>query len=306
MKILPLIALVLITISISATAKPFEIETYRDLTSFEAKPKTIAVFDVSALDTLHALKVPIAGTVSNMFVDYLGDVAKSAKVVGTLFEPDFKALSIMKPDLVIVGGRSSTTFDAISKLSKTIDMTIWGNDLLEQARARTKAYGKIFDKNEAANTLIDKLNRSIDQAKIAAKNKGNALILMTNGPKISAYGPQSRFGWLYSALDIEPVKADIHASNHGDAVSYEFLLKQDPDWLFVIDRTAAIGQKAKGAKATLDNELVHKTKAWKKNQIIYLNSTDIYVATGGIQSLIGIFNQLQKALSNSKLKTANH
>ena len=58
-------------------------------------------------------------------------------------------------------------------------MTIYGDDLLGQVRARTKAYGKLFNKMEAANNLLSKLDDSLKQAKEIAKNKGNGLILMT-------------------------------------------------------------------------------------------------------------------------------
>jgi iron complex transport system substrate-binding protein len=30
---------------------------------------------------------------------------------------------------------------------------------------------------------------------------------MTNGPKVSTYGPGSRFGWVHAALDLPPAIA---------------------------------------------------------------------------------------------------
>ncbi len=35
----------------------------------------------------------------------------------------------------------------------------------------------------------------IEAARTAVAGKGDALIAMTNGPKVSAYGPRSRLGW---------------------------------------------------------------------------------------------------------------
>ena len=45
----------------------------------------------------------------------------------------------------------------------------------------------------------------------------------------------------------------------------------------------------------LDNEIMHKTKAWKNKQIIYLNSADIYISGGGIQSQLRTLEHLAKA-----------
>ena len=66
-------------------------------------------------------------------------------------------------------------------------------------------------------------------------------MVLTNGPKISAYGPGSRFGWFHSELDLPEAKEGIAPSNHGEAISFEFINEAQPDWLLVIDRVAATG-----------------------------------------------------------------
>lgn len=280
-------------------AEPVELETYRGAVSVEQKPKTIAVFDIPAVDTLNALDVPIAGTVEKLYVDYLDGVAESAKTVGNLFEPDFKALSMMNPDLIIVGGRSTDTLDAVKKVAPAIDMTIDGDDLHAQIKARTTAYGQLFGKEEQAAALLATMDEAVEKAQSAAADKGTVLVVMTNGPKISAFGPKSRFGWLYSSLGLEAAATDISIADHGDAISFEFVLKTDPDWLVVIDRSSAIGQ-GESAKQTLDNELMHKTKAWKNEQVIYMNSADTYIASGGIQAQTRIMKQMADAFGAAK------
>lgn len=255
-------------------------------------PGTIAVFDIPAVDTLTALGVPIAGTVNKLYVDYLDEVGESAAVVGSLFEPDYKALADLNPDLIVIGGRSSTTYDNISKLAPTIDMTVYGDDLLTQVRQRLQDYGEIFGKQEKAAQLSTELDAALAEAKAATSNKGDSLIIMTNGPKISAFGPGSRFGWVYDALGLQANADDVAIANHGDAISFEFLLEQDPEWLLVLDRSAAIGQESASAQQTLDNEIMHKTTAWKKGQVVYLNSANVYIAGGGITSQLRTLAQI--------------
>ena len=45
-----------------------------------------------------------------------------------------------------------------------------------------------------------------------------------------------------------------HEANHGDAISHEFIAEVNPDWLFILDRGAAIGADQPSAAATLELE----------------------------------------------------
>lgn len=111
------------------------IDTARGPVSVAAVPETVAVYDVAALDTLVALGITPAGTPERVLVPYLQETAKEAAPVGTLFEPDLEALSMLAPDLVIAGGRSAPQIAQIERVAPTLDMTI-GPDLLTDARAR--------------------------------------------------------------------------------------------------------------------------------------------------------------------------
>ncbi|WP_236042484.1 siderophore ABC transporter substrate-binding protein [Roseibium aggregatum] len=278
-------------------AEPVTVETARGPVNVAEIPKKIVVYDIAALDTLTALGVEIAGTPDNVYVDYLDEVRAAAEPVGTLFEPDFEAVYALQADLIVTGARSSKQTEALAELAPTIDMTISGDRLVEQARARLAAYGALFGKQELAAKLDADLQASIDTVKNAAKGAGKALIVLTNGPKISVYGPGSRFGWMHTDLGIEPASADIHASNHGEAVSFEFIRDLNPDWLLVVDRASAVGANSASAKATLDNQLVAETTAWKKGQVIYLDPGRIYISSGGYQALQATLGELADGLS---------
>lgn len=287
----------LLPFTFAATAFAAEIETARGPVAIEGVPETIAVFDIAALDTLDRLGIRPAGVPDNLYLPELGHLKSSAEVAGTLFEPDLEALSALDPDLIIVGGRSSPQLDAAAQVAQAIDMTLPGADLVSEAKARISAYGTLFGKEEEAKAAASELDAAIAEAKAAAGGKGNALILMTNGPKISAYGPGSRFSWIHSALGVEAAVEDIEAATHGEAVSFEFVRKVDPDWLIVVDRAAAIGSGDQNAKATLDNELIAGTKAWKSGQVIYLPSADVYIAAGGAQAMLRIASAITTAFS---------
>lgn len=249
------------------------------------KPEVVAVFDVAAADTLAALGVPVAGTLNSLYVDYLDDTEAKATDLGTFWEPDVEALHALAPDLIIVGTRSSGQVEPLSRIAPAIDMTV-GYDTVAEGLARLETYGEIFGRAEKAASLSAEFEAGLASAKAAAAGRGNALLIMTNGPKISAYGTGGRFGWLHSALDLPEAAPEIGASIHGESVSFEFIQEKNPDWLIVVDRQAAIGRPGEGAAATLDNVLVQGTTAWRKGQVIYLNPADVYIAGGGIQSML--------------------
>ncbi len=275
----------------ASVADPLKIETYRGPADVSENPQRIAVFDVAAADTINALGVPIAGTVDGLYVDYLDDVARDATPLGTFWEPDFEGVHALKPDLIIVGSRSSDQLDNMARIAPSIDMTI-DQDLVGDAVKRLRDYGRIFGKTDAAAGLEKKLDDRMSQAAQAAAGKGDVLIVMTNGPKISAYGAGGRFGWLHKDLGLPEAAPEISTATHGEAISFEFIRDADPDWLVVVDRLAAIGQPGEAAQATLDNALVQQSKAWKSGQVIYLNAADIYIAGGGVQSMIRTLDDL--------------
>ncbi|MFU1477266.1 siderophore ABC transporter substrate-binding protein [Roseovarius sp. C7] len=276
----------------AALADPVTVETATGPVAITGETRPLVVFDVTAIDTLEALGVEMDGVPDKLFLPYLADVAEGAETVGTLFEPDFEALARMAPGLIIVGGRSSPQREALSDFAPTIDMTIWGMDVTAQAKTRLAAYGALFDRGAEAERLAEALDQRIAEARAAIADKGRGLILLTNGGKISAYGRNSRFGWLHEELGLPEAYPEVKSETHGEAVSFEFIAQLNPDWLLVVDRGAAIDAGGEAARATLDNPLVARTTAAKQDQIIYLEAGPLYIGGGGVQSLTVILDQI--------------
>ena len=282
------------------TVSATDIDTANGPVTIAVTPAKIAVFDIAAIDTLDSLGVEIAGLPSNLYLPELAHLKDGSAVVGDIFEPNLEALSELQPDLIILGGRSSTQVEATSQVAPTIDMTMDGDDLLQQAKARLATYGSLFNKQAEAEAAAEALNAVVEKAHAAVAGKGTALIIMTNGPKVTAYGPGSRFGWVHAALDLPPAVPDVEAATHGEAVSFEFIANANPEWLLVLDRAAAIGSEDQNAKSTLDNELVAGTTAWKKGQIVYLPAGDFYIAAGGIQAMSRVFTAITEAYAKAQ------
>jgi len=275
-------------------ARAVEIPTALGPVSIAAPPRTVAVFDIAAVDTLLSLGVKPAGLPSKLYVPELEAKGNGTMPVGTIHEPDLEALSALAPDLVIIGGRSSPHLDMVRKVAPAIDMTIEGKDMLAEARRRLFAYGALFGRTTEADAIAAKLDAAAAAARKAVAGKGNALIVMTNGPKLSAYGAGSRFGWLHSELGLPPAAPDLGAAIHGEVISFEFIRKTNPDWLIVLDRTVAVGESGASASATLANEMVAQTSAGKNGRIVYLPPADAYIAAGGVSATLRILARVEE------------
>ncbi|KOE70387.1 enterochelin ABC transporter substrate-binding protein [Aggregatibacter actinomycetemcomitans serotype f str. D18P1] len=290
-----LVALTCIAVATSALAKEVTIPTARGEVTLDAPPTKIAVFDTGSLDTLQALGVKVDGVADvGKLLPYLKPTLAQAKNVGTIFEPNLEALNELKPDLIIVGTRTAKKFDDVSAIAKTVDLTDSGDKLVESGIQRIESFGKLFNKQAEADKLKAEIETLFKQTKDAVKGKGNGLIILVNGGKISAFGKGYRLSFIHEDLGVPMADPSINVSGHGQPISFEFIEKTNPDWLFVLDRISAIGQEGKSAKEVLDNELIHHTKAWKNGNIVYLSSAS-YLAPGGAEQLKMDLNNIKAA-----------
>lgn len=142
---------------------------------------------------------------------------------------------------------------SLAKIAPTLDLTVDNTQPVASAFKHLKILGEMVGNEAQAQTLMAAMQADIDKLKGLTANKGAGLMVMTNGGKLSAYGPGSRFGMLHDVYGIPAANKDIKVAGHGQAISFEFILKTNPDWLFVLDRDAAIGREGASAAKLLDN-----------------------------------------------------
>ena len=276
------------------------VKTARGDTVVPKNPQNVAVYDLGALDTLTALGVPVGATVDKSMLPYLQGAFDKAQHVGTLFEPNYEALGAFKPQLIIIGSRTSKAAQQLNEIAPTIDMTADTKNLRTSAQERIDAYAQIFGKQAEADKLKADINQAFDAARTAAQGKGKGLVIIVSGGKLSAQSPTSRLGgWLHQDIGLPPVDANMKEGSHGMPISFEYIKEKNPDWLFVLDRSAAIGEEGKAAKDVLDNPLVAESTAWKKGQVVYLDSS-AYLAAGGAKQLQTVVNQAAEAFKKAK------
>ncbi|MGE4802309.1 siderophore ABC transporter substrate-binding protein [Yersinia hibernica] len=280
------------------TAK-ISIEHAQGTTQVPLNPQKVIILNPSLLDIADALHIKVAGVpqTSTHLPAFLSQYSGAEYLnAGTLFEPDYEVLSQAKPELIIAGGRAQDAYDKLSAIAPTIALDIDPKHFTQSLTQRTEQLASIFGKEDEAKTLMEKFTSQINAIKQKSANAGSAMVVMVSGGKMSAYTPGSRFGFIFDELGFTPAASFTEAGNHGNVVTSEFILNANPEWLFVLDRDNAIGRtENQSAQQILDNPLIRKTKAWKNDHVIYLDSASLYIA-GGVQSYMQLMDKISAVL----------
>ncbi|MFP7298967.1 siderophore ABC transporter substrate-binding protein [Neobacillus niacini] len=265
--------------------------------TLEKNPKKVVVFDFGVLDALDTLGVEIAALPQAIVPKTLEKYAGSEYTnVGSLKEPDFEALHELQPDVIFISGRQAELYDQFAEIAPTVFVEVDYANYMGSLEKNFKLLAEVFEKEDELDSKMNELTASIDELnKEASAADSKALILLANEGKISAFGPASRYGFVHDVFGFKAVDENLEVSQHGQSVTFEYILEKNPDVLFVIDRSAAIGGEV-GAKETIENELVQKTNAYKNGKIIYLDAVNWYIAGNGITSTKSMVDEVKAAL----------
>lgn len=255
-------------------------------TKVKQNPEKVVVFDFGVLDTLDELGVKVAGVPQATIPPYLEKYSGSDYTnVGSLKEADFEAISSMKPDVIFISARQSEMYEEFAKIAPTVYVQTDYTNYMESFTSNMETIAEIFGKEDEMKKELEDVQAEVDGIKEKTGSlDSKALILMGNEGEVSAYGPGSRFGILHDVFGFKPSDENIEESTHGQNVTFEYVLEQNPDVLFVIDRDVAFDPNA-SVKDSIENELVQKTNAYKNEKIVYLNGGPWYLSGGGLQSM---------------------
>lgn len=260
-------------------------------------PEKVVAFDFGALDTLDELGVDVAGVPQNNIPAYLEQYESDEyENVGSLKEPDFEKIAEIDPDVILISDRQSDLYEQLEELAPTVYVGIDTSEYMDSFKENISTIGKIFDKEEEADEGLQEVEDKVEAVQEDAEESDkDGLIVLANDDKISAYGPESRFGLIHDVFGVPASDEGIEVSTHGQNVTFEYVVEQDPDLLYVIDRSAAIGEGS-AAKEVIENDLMEKTKAMKNDDIYYLDPDYWYLSGGGLQSVSEMVDEVDKSL----------
>lgn len=266
-------------------------------------PQRIAVLDMAALDILDSLGMGerVAGAASTS-LDYLQGYMENEAVsnLGTIKEADLEAVMACEPDVIFIGGRLSKSYDALSEIAPVIYLAMEKEDgITESVRRNAMTIASLFGKEDAVNGLMDGFASRIEEISAAAEGK-SAIVGMCTSGGFNVLGNDGRCSIIGREAGFENigVDAELDTSTHGNEASFEFVVEKAPDYVFVLDRDAAIGTDgAKLAQDIMENELIMGMAAYQNGNVVYLEHPAVwYTAEGGIRALDIMLADLERVL----------
>lgn len=291
-----------------------EITDVNGTVTVPVNPKNVVALDNRTFETLADWGIELAAVPKPVMPadsPYVAD--ESVQDIGSHSEPNLEVIAAVDPELVIIGQRFAKYYEDIKKLvpnaavinlnfdvSEATDTP--GENLVNGLKDATISLGKIFDKNKEAEQLVADFDQAIADAKSAYNGTDTVMSVVVSGGNIGFSAPHSGrvwgpmyeiFGWV-PALEVGGTTSD----HQGDDISVEAIAQSNPDWIFVLDRDAAVSSTndAVPAQDVIDNSpALQNTTAVSKGQIVYAPN-DTYT-NESIQTYLELFRDFAGVLA---------
>ncbi len=264
-------------------------------------PERIAVLDMASLDILDNLGMGdrVVGSASTS-LEYLTDYVDNEEVanLGTIKEADLEAVMECDPDVIFIGGRLASSYDALSEIAPVVFLSTDSElGVVKSVTKNAETIASMFGLEDEVSKKTEGFDERIEALKKTAEGK-TALVGMTTSGSFNLMGNDGRCSIIGREIGFDNLAASESTSTHGNEASFETVVEKNPDYIFVMDRDSAIGADgAQTAKEIMENELVMGTDAYKNGHIVYLEHPAVwYTAEGGITALDIMLSDLENAL----------
>lgn len=256
------------------------------------RPERVAILDMASLDIIDSLGEGerVVGS-ADTSLDYLQEYVTNDEIekLGTIKEADLEAVMACEPDVIFIGGRLASVYDDLSAIAPVVYLaTDTEKGVVESVRDNASTIASIFGKEEEVDSLMAGFDERISELASFAEGK-TAIVGMCTSGGFNILGNDGRCSMIGNEIGFENVglDADVETSTHGNEASFEFVVEKAPEYIFVMDRDAAINAEgAQLAQEIVENELVMETDAYKNGNIVYLEHPAVwYTAEGGINAL---------------------
>lgn len=258
-------------------------------TEVPKNPEKVVVLDYASLDIMDSLDIKgLVGLPKKNLPTYLSEYKEEKYTdLGGLKEFSLEVINEIKPNLIIIEGRQADYYEELSAIAPTIQLGTDTTKYLESLESNVNIIGQIFGKEDAATSKLKELNKRVEEVGKKVKEQGfNALATIITDGSMSVYGAGSRFSIIFEKFGFVPTDENIEVSKHGQNITYEYLLAKNPNYLFVVDKSAGTSgsEDYSAAKEVIENELVKTTDTYKNGNIVYLNAQAWYVGGAGLQA----------------------
>ena len=145
----------------------------------------IAVMDMAALDILDSLGLGdrVVGS-SSTSLDYLQDYVTNESVsnLGTIKEADMEAVMACEPDVIFIGGRLSSSYDALSEIAPVVFLsTDTEIGVVESVRKNASTIASMFGVEDQVDSLMSGFDTRIEALAAFAADKTAIVGMCTSG-----------------------------------------------------------------------------------------------------------------------------
>ncbi|MGQ7562410.1 siderophore ABC transporter substrate-binding protein [Streptococcus suis] len=289
-----------------STSQDITIQTSTGETTVPSNPQKIVVLDYGVADSLRALgkEDTIVGMPKDSLPTYLKDLKDKKEItnVGNLREVNLETVAELEPDLIILSSRTQDQQAEFEKIAPAIYFENSTSDYLNSVKTNATELAKLFG-DEAVKEAESKL-ADIDTLVQTAqdKNKDTQLTTLTvllNEGSMAGIAPDGRYSFIYKTLGFQPTDLKLEENtqgnqgrSHGSSLSLESVSQINPDIIFVVDRTLAIGGDDTQNSDILNNALIQDTNAGKNKKIITLTPDLWYLSGGGLESTKLMFEEV--------------
>ena len=220
----------------SASKYPLQVKSGGYITKLSAKPVRIISLSPSATEILFALNADSQVLAVDDNSNYPERAPKS-QLSG--FSPNVEAIVSMKPDLVILqidSTKALTVRESLSKLNIPVFMEPAARNLNDTYK-EIRLLGNLVDKGYQAKALVNKMKRDIAKVLKSTKDLSNLKVFHELDNTLYTATSKTFIGKVYKDFGLVNV-AD--AANGSDSSGYpqlsaEFLISQNPDFIFLAD-----------------------------------------------------------------------
>ncbi len=270
-------------------------------TVIERRPRRVAVLDMNEVDFLDQLGVPVAGMVKDYVPHFLTRYKDDQGIrdLGAIVQPNLEHIHALQPDLVLMTSIQANHYQELSQIAPTlhfdVDYQNSESKHIEVVKQHLLTLGRIFGKEDLARQKAVELDAKVaDARKVTQKRPEKALIVLHNNGAFSAFGVQSRYGFVFDALGVKPASTAVEAGLHGQPISSEFIQQANPDIIYVVDRTAVMEHRPVMTAEQMANPLLRQTNAWKNGRVIFVDADAWYITAASVTSLKRVIDDVLK------------
>lgn len=262
---------------------------FSQFSAAETRLPTTAIYDLGSLDTMTALGLEnhVVGVPKQGLPDYLQQFNDARYTdIGGLKTPELAALKTVNPDLIIITGRQAGKRDELAAISAVKQAGISGDDYWHGLSENVTSIATIYNVQDVSKKALSDLKADIEAAKKQIRHNATVLVVTHNSGSLGLR--EDVISSQLLGLKAAQIPAHVESHKRGTRTFTPLTIKDiaetNPTTLFIVDRSAAIGDSKNALDVTkLKAELAAQGADTIK--IAYLSPKLWYLSGNGLQSV---------------------